>query len=168
MTTAATWLGYQRVLRIEVIRAAAETAPIGAAKSAAGFALRGSTEVGASRSRTPVEWVKRINSRAAADDCRGRMNSARPIVATPIVSMPSIVTARLVVPFRKSYPERIGGAVQPGSDWRQWRQIVGLLDARVHLFLKEEARTVVHFFRQYVELPAVGGDWPFCEFASSV
>jgi hypothetical protein len=39
--------------------------------------------------------------------------------------------------FSLSFPKiisgRIGGAVQPGSEWRQWRQIVGLLDARAVL-----------------------------------
>jgi hypothetical protein len=34
--------------------------------------------------------------------------------------------------FPKIISGRIGGAVQPGSEWRQWRQIVGLLDARAH------------------------------------
>ena len=34
---------------------------------------------------------------------------------------------------------RIGGAVQPGSEWRQWRQIVGLLDARAHLSIMPSA-----------------------------
>ena len=39
--------------------------------------------------------------------------------------------------FNLSFPKiisgRIGGAVQPGSGWRQWRQIVGLRDVAAHL-----------------------------------
>jgi hypothetical protein len=45
----------------------------------------------------------------------------------PILSFPKIISGR------------IGGAVQPGSEWRQWRQIVGLLDARVHLSVMPSA-----------------------------
>ena len=35
--------------------------------------------------------------------------------------------------FPKIISERIGDAAQPRSEWRQWRQIVGRLDARGHL-----------------------------------
>jgi heme/copper-type cytochrome/quinol oxidase subunit 1 len=41
--------------------------------------------------------------------------------------------------FPKIISGRIGGAVQPGSEWRQWRQIVGLLDARAHLSVMPSA-----------------------------
>jgi hypothetical protein len=34
---------------------------------------------------------------------------------------------------------RIGGAVQPGSEWRGWCQNVGLLDARAHLSVMPSA-----------------------------
>jgi 8-oxo-dGTP pyrophosphatase MutT (NUDIX family) len=43
------------------------------------------------------------------------------------------ITVVGVLSFPKIISEHIGGAVQPGSEWRQWRQIVGLLDARAHL-----------------------------------
>jgi len=35
--------------------------------------------------------------------------------------------------FPKIISGRIGGAVQPGWEWWQWRQIVGPLDAKAHL-----------------------------------
>src|SRR5271169_5468238 len=41
--------------------------------------------------------------------------------------------------FPKIISRRIGDAVQPGSEWRQWRQIVGLLDARAHLSVMPSA-----------------------------
>ena len=41
--------------------------------------------------------------------------------------------------FPKIISGRIGGAVQPGSEWRQWRQIVGLLDAKAHLSVMPSA-----------------------------
>ena len=46
---------------------------------------------------------------------------------------------RIVLSFPKIISGRIGGAVQPGSEWRQWRQIVGLLDARAHLSVMPSA-----------------------------
>ena len=54
-----------------------------------------------------------------------------------IASEPEVLLAVLTNPAYLSFPKiisgRIGGAVQPGSEWRQWRQIVGRLDARAHL-----------------------------------
>ncbi len=45
--------------------------------------------------------------------------------------------------FQLSFPKiisgRIGGAVQPGSEWRQWRQIVGLLDEKARLSVMPSA-----------------------------
>ena len=41
--------------------------------------------------------------------------------------------------FPKIISGRIGDAVQPRSEWRQWRQIVGLLDARAHLSVMPSA-----------------------------
>src|SRR5664280_2484717 len=41
--------------------------------------------------------------------------------------------------FPKIISGRIGDAAQPRSEWRQWRQIVGLLDARAHLFVMPSA-----------------------------
>jgi hypothetical protein len=38
-----------------------------------------------------------------------------------------------ILSFPKIISGRIGGAVQPGSGWRQWRQIVGLRDVAAHL-----------------------------------
>src|SRR5690242_3453928 len=43
------------------------------------------------------------------------------------------------VSFPKIISGRIGDAVQPRSEWRQWRQIVGLLDARAHLSVMPSA-----------------------------
>jgi hypothetical protein len=37
--------------------------------------------------------------------------------------------------FPKIISGCIGDAAQPRSEWRQWRQIVGLLGARAHLFV---------------------------------
>jgi hypothetical protein len=37
---------------------------------------------------------------------------------------------------------RIGDAAQPRSEWRQWRQIVGRLDARAHLSVMPSACTL--------------------------
>ena len=45
----------------------------------------------------------------------------------------SLVTNDLSFP--KIISGRIGGAVQPGWEWWQWRQIVGPLDAKAHLSL---------------------------------
>src|SRR6476619_3977190 len=39
------------------------------------------------------------------------------------------------VSFPKIISGRIGGAVQPGWEWWQWRQSVGPLDAKAHLSL---------------------------------
>jgi len=44
-----------------------------------------------------------------------------------------------VVSFPKIISGRIDGAVQPGSGWRQWRQIVELLDVRAHLSVMPSA-----------------------------
>ncbi len=41
--------------------------------------------------------------------------------------------------FPKIISGRIGGAVQPRSEWRQWRQIAGRLDARAHLSVMPSA-----------------------------
>jgi hypothetical protein len=41
--------------------------------------------------------------------------------------------------FPKIISGRIGDAVQPRSEWRQWRQIVGLLDAMAHLSVMPSA-----------------------------
>ena len=43
------------------------------------------------------------------------------------------------VSFPKIISGRIGGAVQPGSEWRQWRQIVGLLDEKARLSVMPSA-----------------------------
>ena len=50
---------------------------------------------------------------------------------------PSIKAVKLSLP--KIISGRIGGAVQPGSEWRGWCQNVGLLDARVHLSVMPSA-----------------------------
>ncbi len=41
--------------------------------------------------------------------------------------------------FPKIIFGRIGDAAQPRSEWRQWRQNVGLLGARAHLSVKPSA-----------------------------
>jgi hypothetical protein len=41
--------------------------------------------------------------------------------------------------FPKIISGRIDGAVQPGSEWWQWRQIVELLDVRAHLSVMPSA-----------------------------
>src|SRR5665811_1614230 len=64
------------------------------------------------------------------------------------VSRPSrnieVVPTAPVLSFPKIISGHIGGAVQPGSEWQQWRQTVGLLDARAHLSLMpRRARLIV-------------------------
>jgi len=52
-----------------------------------------------------------------------------------------------VLSFPKIISGRIGGAVQPGSEWRQWHRIVGLLDARAHLSVRQRpARPTIQQF----------------------
>ena len=57
------------------------------------------------------------------------LQGTRDVLADTNLSFPKIISGR------------IGGAVQPGSEWRQWRQIVGLLDARAHLSVMPSACT---------------------------
>src|ERR1017187_2300952 len=49
------------------------------------------------------------------------------LIKPPCLSLPKIISGR------------IGDAVQPSSEWRQWRQIVGRLDARGHLSVMPSA-----------------------------
>ena len=48
-------------------------------------------------------------------------------------------TLRAFLSLPKIISGRIGGAVQPGWEWRGWRQSVGPLDARVHLSVMPSA-----------------------------
>ncbi len=51
----------------------------------------------------------------------------------------AIPPCRDVLSFPKIISGHIGGAVQPGSEWRGWRQSVGLLDAAAHLSVMSSA-----------------------------
>src|ERR1035437_1001158 len=67
-----------------------------------------------------------VRSRSALERTCGcsklrKLRKASDFRATAILSFPKIISGR------------IGDAALPRSEWRQWCQIVGLLDARVHL-----------------------------------
>src|ERR1019366_7208993 len=73
----------------------------------------------------------------------GEQHVRREILNTPLDRLPMSALPESGHSLRLFFPKfisgRIGDAAQPRSEWRQWRQIVGRLDARGHLSVMPSA-----------------------------
>jgi acyl dehydratase len=68
----------------------------------------------------------------------GELSWPRPTRPGDVLQVESEVL-EIMLSFPKIISGHIGDAIQPGLEWRQWRQIVGLLDVRARLSVMPSA-----------------------------